>query len=176
VVFTSDNGGERFSKTWPFNGIKGEVLEGGIRVPLLVRWPSRIKAGSESSQVAISMDWMPTFLAAAGAPAVATDGISLLPALLEGRAADRDLFWRFKAHDQAALRRGRWKYLRIAGAEYLIDVVADPQERANLKTHDVPRFEAMKKSWADWSATMLPYPADSPSWNNKAARSLPDRY
>src|SRR5690606_18423021 len=66
VLFTSDNGGERFSDTWPFIGQKGELLEGGIRVPMLVRWPARIQAGSRSEQVNISMDWVPTLLAAAG--------------------------------------------------------------------------------------------------------------
>ncbi|MET0292962.1 MAG: sulfatase-like hydrolase/transferase [Steroidobacteraceae bacterium] len=179
VVFTSDNGGERFSKTWPFNGMKCEVLEGGIRVPLIVSWPGRIKAGSGTDQVAISMDFTPTFLAAAGVPVSAqseTDGLDLLPALLEGRVRERDLYWRFKAQDQAALRSGRWKYLRMAGAEFLFDIVADPQERGNLKTHEVARFETMKKSWADWNATMLPYPLGSPSWDNKAQKSLPDRY
>ena len=179
VVFTSDNGGERFSKTWPFNGMKCEVLEGGIRVPLLVRWPGRIKAGSTSDQVAISMDFVPTLLGTAGVPLqtrAPTDGLDLMPALLEGRTSERDLYWRFKAHDQAALRSGKWKYLRIAGSEFLFDIVADPQERGNLKSHETARFAAMKRSWADWNATMLPYPPGSPSWDNKAQKSLPDRY
>jgi arylsulfatase A-like enzyme len=179
VVFTSDNGGERFSKTWPFNGMKCEVLEGGIRVPLIARWPGRIKAGSVTDQTAISMDWVPTFLAAAGVPAQArapTDGMDLRPALLEGRVAERELYWRFKAQDQAALRSGRWKYLRMAGTEYLFDIVADPQERGNLRTRDAERFAALKGAWEKWNATMLPYPPESPSWNNKTLRSLPDRY
>ena len=179
VIFTSDNGGERFAKTWPFNGMKGELLEGGIRVPLIVRWPGRVKAGSVTDQTAISMDWVPTFLTAAGVPADAqapTDGMSLLPTLLEGRVAERELFWRFKANEQSAMRKARWKYLKIAGAEYLFDVVADPQERGNLKTHEVARFEAMKQAYAAWDATMLPYPARSPSWDNRASRSLVDRY
>ena len=64
VVFTSDNGGERFSKIWPFTGMKTELLEGGLRIPSIVRWPGRIAAGSVSEQVMISMDWMPTLLAA----------------------------------------------------------------------------------------------------------------
>src|SRR5450830_592251 len=67
VVFTSDNGGERFSKTWPFSGQKTELLEGGIRVPAIARWPAKIKSGQINHQVAISMDWLPTLLAAAGA-------------------------------------------------------------------------------------------------------------
>jgi arylsulfatase A-like enzyme len=66
VIFTSDNGGERFSKTWPLTGQKTELLEGGIRVPAIVRWPAKVKAGQVSEQVAISMDWLPTLLAAAG--------------------------------------------------------------------------------------------------------------
>jgi arylsulfatase A-like enzyme len=179
VVFTSDNGGERFAKTWPFNGMKGELLEGGLRVPHIVRWPGRVKAGSVTDQVAISMDWSPTFMTAAGIAAdrqSPADGQSLLPTLLEGRRNERELYWRFKANEQSAMRKGQWKYLKIAGAEYLFDVVADPQERGNLKTHETARFEAMKTAYAAWDATMLPYPKDSPSWDNKAQRSLPDRY
>jgi arylsulfatase A-like enzyme len=66
VVLTSDNGGERFSNVWPFSGMKHELLEGGIRVPAIVRWPGRILPGAISEQVVITMDWMPTLLAAAG--------------------------------------------------------------------------------------------------------------
>jgi arylsulfatase A-like enzyme len=159
--------------------MKGELLEGGIRVPLLVRWPGRIKAGGVTDQVAISMDWVPTFLTAAGiAPdrQAPTDGMDLLPTLLQGRATQRELFWRFKANEQLAMRQAQWKYLKIAGTEYLFDVVADPQERGNLKTHEVARFDAMKAAVARWNATMLPYPEKSPSWDNRASRSLPDRY
>ena len=86
VVFTSDNGGERFSDTWPFTGKKTELLEGGLRIPALVRWPARIKPRSTTEQVAMSMDWVPTFLAAAGAqadPAYPLDGMNLLPTLTQ---------------------------------------------------------------------------------------------
>jgi arylsulfatase A-like enzyme len=65
VVFTSDNGGERFCDTWPFTGMKMELLEGGLRIPSIMRWPGRIAAGAVSEQVMITMDWMPTLLAAA---------------------------------------------------------------------------------------------------------------
>src|SRR5690606_123520 len=117
VIFTSDNGGERFSDTWPFIGLKGELLEGGIRVPLFVRWPARIAAGSRSEQVNISMDWVPTPLAAAGTrphPDYPSDGMDLLD-IITGRASvqSRRLFWRYKAATQSALRDGDWKYLKI---------------------------------------------------------------
>jgi arylsulfatase A-like enzyme len=179
VVFTSDNGGERFSKTWPFNGMKGEVLEGGIRTPLLVRWPGRIPGGTTSEQQVMSMDWVPTFLEAAGVPEASrdpTDGISLLPVLLESRVIERDLYWRIKAHGQAAMRRGQWKYLRINDTEFLFDVVADPQERGNLRTHYPERFAELKAAWDRWNAGMLAYTADSTSWSNKALKTLADRY
>ena len=84
VIFTSDNGGERFSDTWPFSGMKGELLEGGLRVPAIVRWPGRVASSSVSEQAMISMDWMPTLLAAAGlAPdsSYPPDGENLLPIL-----------------------------------------------------------------------------------------------
>src|SRR3984893_10783988 len=137
VVFTSDNGGERFSKTWPFTGMKQELLEGGLRIPSIVRWPGRIAAGSGSEQVMITIDWVPTLLAAVGTSpdaAYPSDGEDLGP-IVTGRAAPhaRKLYWRYKAGSQRALRDGDWKYLRIAGNEFLFDVVKDPRERANLK-------------------------------------------
>ena len=99
VIFTSDNGGERFADTWPFTGKKTELLEGGLRIPALVRWPGHIKAGSTTQQVAISMDWLPTLLAAAGTrpdPAYPPDGMNLLPTLTQNAApVPRKLFWRY---------------------------------------------------------------------------------
>ena len=180
VIFTSDNGGERFSKNWPFNGIKGELLEGGIRTPLLVRWPGRVPAGTVTQQIAISMDYLPTLLDAAGVtpdPKKPPDGVSLLPQLRNGNLVqERSLYWRYRAHGQAAMRRGRHKYLRIEGTEYLFDVVADPQERANLNKREAAVFEQMKTAWADWDRQMLPYTDNNASWSNKTLRTLPDRY
>jgi arylsulfatase A-like enzyme len=176
VVFTSDNGGERFSNVWPLTGMKGELLEGGIRVPVLVRWPARIRAGSESDQVAMSMDWMPTFFEAAGgsASSLQTDGTSVLPQLLGGASAPRKLFWMYKANGQAAHRDGDWKYLRLGGHEHLFNLAQDEHERANLAKREPARFEAMKKAHAEWTATMLPYPEDSYSWDIQG--QVPDRY
>src|SRR6266851_759496 len=89
VVFTSDNGGERFADTWPFTGKKTELLEGGLRIPAVISWPARIPRGLTTDQVSISMDWLPTLLAAAGEapdPAYPSDGINLLPILTQNAA------------------------------------------------------------------------------------------
>ena len=127
VIFTSDNGGERFSDTWPFTGIKTELLEGGLRVPALICWPARIPAGQVSDQVAITMDWFPTLLAAAGTAPHADyppDGISLLPMLTgEHASVPRKLFWRYKTNAQRALRDGDHKYLKIRDNSFLFNVV-----------------------------------------------------
>lgn len=180
VIFTSDNGGERFAKTWPFNGMKGELLEGGIRVPLIARWPGRIRAGSISQQTAITMDFLPTLLSAAGVQPAASrppDGMSLLNAFDDAsRVTDRTLFWRFHAHAQAAARRGQFKYLRMETAEYLFDVVADPQERANLKTHQAAVFNDLKAGWEKWNAEMLTYTPQNSTYNLKSPPVFPDRY
>jgi arylsulfatase A-like enzyme len=165
VVFTSDNGGERFSDNWPLRGEKTDLLEGGIRVPLLVRWPRAIPAGRSSDQVMVSMDWLPTLAAAAGAAPDrrhAPDGENLLD-VLKGEAPlrERRIFWRYKNGDQAALRAGNLKYLRRRGQEALYDVAADPRERADLKDDAPDAFEALKREHAAWNARMLPYPSDS---------------
>ena len=160
VILTSDNGGERFSKVWPFSGMKQELLEGGIRIPAIVRWPGRIAPGAVSEQVMITMDWMPTLLAAAGtAPDTAypSDGEDLRQVLTGRTSANpRKLCWRFKAGSQRAIRDGDRKYLRIAGNEFLFDVVSDPRERANLKDREKDVFERLKSDWDVWNATMLP--------------------
>lgn len=160
VIFTSDNGGERFSDTWPFTGKKTELLEGGIRIPALVRWPGHIRPGSQTQQVTISMDWMPTLLAAAGAapdPQYPPDGMNLLPALT-GNAAltPRKLFWRYRYNEQRAMRDGDMKWLKIAGNTFLFNVVDDPLERANLKEREREIFSRMSAEYDAWNATMLP--------------------
>ncbi|MFB0611269.1 sulfatase family protein [Aurantiacibacter poecillastricola] len=161
VVFTSDNGGERFSDNWPFTGIKTELLEGGMRVPLLVKWPGLTLPGTETDVPAMSMDFLPTFLAAAGTsphPDYPSDGVDLRPVLAGGTLPERTLFWRFWAKDQKAARRGDFKYLSIAGEEYLFDVVADPLERANLKYRRPEIFESLKTAFNDWNEGMLADP------------------
>ncbi len=165
VIFTSDNGGERFSDTWPFTGIKTELLEGGLRVPGLMCWPARIAAGQVSDQAAITMDWFATLLEAAGVdpdPDHPPDGISLLPVLTgQSEPVTRKLFWRYRTNAQRAMRDGDFKYLKIRDNTFLFNVIEDPRERGNLKQrrHDV--FERMEAEWHTWNATMLPEIEDS---------------
>jgi arylsulfatase A-like enzyme len=133
-------------------------------VPAIVRWPRRLGAGKTTEQVAISMDWLPTLLAAAGGapdPAYPPDGQNLLPVLTGQRApAERTLFWRYKANAQRAIRSGNWKYLRINGNEFLFDVTVDQRERANLAQRHPDVFEKLKGEWETWSASMLPITPD----------------
>jgi len=179
VIITSDNGGERFSNVWPFSGMKQELLEGGIRVPAIVRWPGRIAPGAVSEQVLITMDWMPTLLAAVGTSpdaAYPTDGEDL-GEVLTGRAGahSRKLCWRYKAGSQRAIRDGDRKYLRIAGNEFLFDIVRDPRERANLKDREKDVFERLKSDWEAWDATMLPE-RSRPAPYNHPGNFLADHY
>jgi arylsulfatase A-like enzyme len=160
VVFTSDNGGERFADTWPFTGRKTELLEGGLRIPMLLRWPARVPPGRVTQQVAISMDWLPTLLAAAGGtpdPAFPPDGMNLLPGLAgDVPPTSRKLFWRYKANAQRAARDGNWKILKINENTFLFNVADDPMERANLRERHRDIFDRMVAEWNGWDGGMLP--------------------
>ena len=160
IVFTSDNGGERFADTWPFSGQKTELLEGGLRVPTAMSWPRRLPMGHSCEQAMMSMDWMPTLLAAAGvSPSrqYPSDGIDLLPVAMNcADPVPRQLFWRYKANNQRAMLDGHYKYLKIAEFTYLFNVAEDPLERANLKEREPERFAQMAEAWKAWNRTMLP--------------------
>jgi arylsulfatase A-like enzyme len=132
-----------------------------------------------SAQVILTMDWVPTLLAAAGGrpePAYPFDGEDLGPTLT-GRAAlhPRKLYWRYKAGSQRAIRDGNWKYLQIAGNEFLFDVVKDPRERGNLKNRHSDVFNRLKVDWEDWNATMLPERPRPALYGNPGV-FLPDHY
>jgi arylsulfatase A-like enzyme len=165
VVFTSDNGGERFSDTWPLIGKKMDLLEGGIRVPYVVRWPAVVGGGGTTAQLAVTMDWVPTFLAAAGAsadPRYPLDGLDLLPVLREpGATIERDLFWRMKFRAQRAMRAGDWKYLSVEGHEYLFNLARDERERANLARRYPDKLAELKRRYAAWEASIPPIPDDA---------------
>jgi arylsulfatase A-like enzyme len=180
VIFTSDNGGERFADTWPFTGKKMDLLEGGLRIPAIARWPGHIRAGSTTNQTAISMDWMPTFLAAAGTqpdPAYPLDGMNLLPALTQNAApVPRKLFWRYHFNEQRAVRDGDMKWLKINGNDFLFNVVEDPLERANLKERQPDVYQRLMAEYEAWNATMLPELPEVNTGPLGYADQLADRY
>jgi arylsulfatase A-like enzyme len=182
VIFTSDNGGERFSKTWPFTGQKTELLEGGLRVPTLLRWPARVTP-QVSHQVTITMDWLPTLLAAAGTKpdaAYPSDGDDMLPVLLGTRAPyARTLYWRYKAQAQRAVRDGDWKYLKINDNEFLFNLADDERERANLRSRHPEVFERLRQQWETWNGAQLPLTEQVRSYgvtpDIQADRYVPER-
>ena len=158
VVFTSDNGGERFSDNWPLVGGKMDLTEGGIRVPWIAHWPAVIPAGSTSTQQCLTMDWSATMLALGGAQAAADypwDGQSLVPLLADPHwQQERPLFWRMNHRGQRAMRQGDWKYLRVDGVDYLFNLSNDERERANLAPIQPERLQAMVAAWEAWNDSM----------------------
>ncbi|MGW5565279.1 sulfatase family protein [Streptomyces tendae] len=162
VVFASDNGGERFSYQWPLSGGKSELLEGGIRVPTVLRWPARVDGRQVSHEPLYSPDWTATLLELGGArpdPAYPLDGHSLAGYLLRGRELpERDLFWRVRGN--RALRRGDWKYYRDAqGRDHLYDLSADAREQADLAADRPELLAELKAAWERTDRELLPYPA-----------------
>jgi len=161
VVFTSDNGGERFSDTWPLVGKKMDLLEGGIRVPYLVRWPGKVKAGSVTAQHAITMDWVATFLEAAGVSPdrnFPLDGKSLLKVIRTQKTFKRDLFWKMLYRNQKAMRSGDWKYLSVEGDEFLFNLAKDERERGNRAKREPERLSVLKERYAAWESALPAHP------------------
>lgn len=189
IIFTSDNGGERWSNTWPFIGMKGDVTEGGIRVPTLVRWPSTLDAGQVCDNPVVTHDWTASLLHAGGAspdPDYPLDGVDLYPWLAEGAPyPDHDLF--FRVASQGAMRRGRYKYVRdlrpwsLGGnwprfpgpRESLYDVTVDGREAADLSHKLAEVTAAMRDAWDAHNSTLLPYPPDHPRLPRRATPRSP---
>jgi arylsulfatase A-like enzyme len=179
VVFTSDNGGERFSDNWPLVGGKMDLTEGGIRVPWIAHWPAVIAKGGESRQLCMTMDWSATMLDAAGVKADADyplDGVSLMPVLKDAKHSfRRPLHWRMNHRGQQAMRDGDWKYLKVDGNEYLFNIPADERERANLGKKEPQRLAAMREDWLAWNATMPAIPEDATVSLGYSVKDMPQR-
>jgi arylsulfatase A-like enzyme len=179
IVFTSDNGGERFSDNWPLVGGKMDLTEGGIRVPWIAHWPATIAPGSVSEQHCMTMDWSATLLDAAGVsadPDYPLDGVSLLPVLQQpSHQFERRMHWRMNHRGQRAMRDGDWKYLRVDGNDYLFNVVNDARERANLGFHQPERLQAMCAQWEAWQQTMPAIPEDATISLGYGIKHMPQR-
>jgi arylsulfatase A-like enzyme len=171
VIFSSDNGGERYAFMWPFVGEKGVLTEGGIRVPLIIKWPKYVKPGQFTDIPTVTMDITATMLDIAGVTPhedYPLDGRSILPWLLDGQEMpERYLRWRIRA--QGAIRKGKYKLLvehnppfkfgRPQGpAIQLFDVTEDGREAADL-SKELPEITAeLLAEWQRFDAELMPYP------------------
>jgi arylsulfatase A-like enzyme len=171
IFFFSDNGGptvELTSSNKPLSGGKGQLLEGGIRIPLLVQWKGHLPAGEVYQHPVISLDILPTALAAAGVAvpdSAGLDGVNLLPYLSGGASGPphQRLFWRYGP--QGALRQGDWKlYQRGTNPPQLFDLSTDLGEQHNLAEKKPELLGQLQSAWKQWDAQMV-----LPLWGGGAA-------
>lgn len=171
IVFSSDNGGERYSDNSPLFNHKQTLWEGGIRVPCLMRWPARLPKAQLMHQPAITMDLTATFLAAAtdqltdsnakskiqNLKSPPLDGINLLP-ILQGQqpTQDRTFYWRVNRSNrqQKAIRHGDWKYVQDAAVDLLFNLKEDISERRDVSIHHPEILADLKARLKNWEAEM----------------------
>ena len=194
VIFTSDNGGVvNTSSQAPARGGKGSYYDGGIREPLIVRWPAKIKAGSKCDTPVIGIDFYPTFLEMTGTKKPAgkvLDGVSLMPLLTgSGKLEERALFWHFPVYLQgradgsrdplfrtrpgSAMRLGDWKlheYFEDGGLE-LYNLARDIGERNNLADKMPDKTKELHAIMLRWrKETKAPVPTEkNPQYDPKAS-------
>ena len=121
-----------------------------------------MKAGGVTAQQAITMDWVATFLDAAGTKPdrnFPLDGKSLLNAIQEpNKTFERDLYWKMLFRNQKAMRSGSWKYLSVEGDEFLFDLSKDERERANYGKREPKRLAAMRAKYQAWDEALPKHP------------------
>ena len=171
IVFLSDNGGptrELTSSNRPLRGEKGQLLEGGIRVPLLMQWKSRLPAGVEEPRLVSALDLFPTaVVAAGGTPAANLDGVDLLPYLRgqDTRTIRAQHYWRVGA--QGALRAGDWKIHRGRGDQswQLFNLARDIAEEKDLSAAEPAKRDELVAAWQALNQGMI-----APLWNPGGGR------
>jgi arylsulfatase A-like enzyme len=169
VFFLSDNGGPvrvTHSSNGPLRGHKGQVFEGGIRVPFVVAWPGRLPAGKTFDEPVCSLDVFATAAALAGARVPADrkmDGVNLLPHLRgEAKAPPHErLFWRAGGGAQFAVREGRYKLAHAGGKDQLFDLAADVGETKDLAAAKPDVTARLRKAYQQWNSELVP-----PLWEN----------
>jgi arylsulfatase A-like enzyme len=167
IIFLSDNGGKpkgNFSFNTPLRGTKGQLFEGGIRIPFCMQWPDKIKAGSKYTDAVISLDVMPTSIAAAGGkvnPAWKLDGVNLLPYITGQKkgAPHKYLYWRFNF--SWGIRDNDWKLVFVKGkkAPMLFNIAKDMCEKKNLIKAKPEVAAKLKKQFDQWASGMM-----KPQW------------
>ena len=182
VIFTSDNGGLSTSEGWPtsnlpLRGGKGWMYEGGIREPLIVRWPAVVKAGSVIGTPVGSPDFFPTLLEVAGAkpqPGQVLDGTSLVPLLKGGTLPERALFWHYPHYGNqggapaSAVRRGDWKLIEWEeeNRAELFNLAQDIGEKNNLADKEPQRLSELRAELAAWQKQVgAKFPSPNPNFD-----------
>ncbi|TWT84275.1 Arylsulfatase [Planctomycetes bacterium CA13] len=186
VIFSSDNGGlstKGCTSNLPLRAGKGWAYEGGIRVPLIVKWPGKVKKGQVSDVPVISMDFYPTLLEAAGLalrPKEHVDGISLLQLLKDGTAPERDtLYWHYPHYHGAgcipvgALREGQYKLVHWFGEDRyeLYDLSSDISELHDISKKEPERVERLAKKLITWQHGIPNIKFDNPNLLEKKSTS-----
>jgi len=174
IFFLSDNGGptpHTTSSNGPLRGYKGQVWEGGIRVPFMVQWKARLPAGKVFSEPVSSLDIVPTVMAAVGRPAGPDDrldGVNLLPYLVgekPGRPHDA-LYWRFDT--KRAIRSGDWKLVKEERQDRweLYNLADDIGESKDLAEKMPEKVEELERAWQEWNVQL-----QAPRWSRPGART-----
>ena len=173
VFFLSDNGGPTQTTTsgnTPLRGFKGQVYEGGIRIPYMMQWKGQVPAGSVCDKPVIQLDIAPTALAAAGIKAdnARFDGVNIVPyvtGVLSG-VPHQALYWRFG--DQSAIRKGNWKLVKYKSrCPELCDLAADIGESKNLAEKNPEKVKELDAQLMRWDAQLI-----EPLWHkNKRPRA-----
>ncbi len=156
VIFVSDNGAGGGGDSGPLRGRKGQMFEGGVRVPFLMRWPSKITAGSVSDEFLSALEVFPMLVEAAGASLpenVQLDGFDMLPVLQERAESERkSMFW--ERQGEYGARLGTWKLVESRRGSGLFDLSEDVAESNNL-AEEVPEvLERVQQAYQDWVQQM----------------------
>ncbi|MEQ1859214.1 MAG: sulfatase [Chthoniobacteraceae bacterium] len=180
VVFTSDNGGLSTSEGWPTSNLplragKGWLYEGGIREPLLVRWPGAVRAGMVIDTPVSSPDFVPTLLAAAGVkPTPELDGRNAAPIFDNGPWPERALFWHYPHYGNqggapgAAIRRGDWKLIEWFEDHRveLFNLASDTGEKTDLAAREPERVKALRAELHAWQKDVgAKFPTTNPGFD-----------
>jgi arylsulfatase A-like enzyme len=184
VAFISDNGGpvdSNASINAPLNGQKGILLEGGIRIPYILNWPGKLKAGKVVDDPVLSLDLFPTFVEAAGGAISEKDdldGVNLVP-YLTGEVTKKPhekMKWRFTI--SAAMRDGDWKLVRLPDRlPMLFNLAEDISEQNDVAQQYLERTETMLKELGRWDVR-LPHPVflEGAVWKSRQLDLYDDRY
>jgi arylsulfatase A-like enzyme len=158
VLFASDNGGGGGASNGPLRGEKGSMFEGGLRVPLVARWPGRIPKDRVCEEFTTTLELFPTLLATAGSrppDGVKLDGFNMLPILeRSAKSQRREMFWYRTFTDSAAARVDDWKWVNHAGKEGLYDLATDIGEKNDLSREKPEVLAMIKARYAAWQKEM----------------------